>query len=69
MFLRNGHAGARLGLPTRGERRAAAVEHGLRVGFVALVIIRGVTASAVSVKGLFELIAAKSPQLRCEVLW
>jgi Flp pilus assembly pilin Flp len=38
--------------------QATAVEYGIMVGFIAVVIVLGVTAVGTSVQGLFEMIAA-----------
>jgi Flp pilus assembly pilin Flp len=50
-----------LELHARDDSGATAVEYGLMVAFIALVIIAGVTAFGLSVKGLFELIIANPP--------
>jgi len=55
------HRGRRLGLPARDERGATAVEYGLMVGFIALVIIAAVEAFGGSVLGLFNLITSTAP--------
>ena len=47
------HAGA--------DRGATAVEYGLMVSLIALVIIVGVTAFGTSVKGLFQFILSRMP--------
>ena len=59
-FLK-GRSCGRLGTYARDDRGATAVEYGLMVGFIALVIIAGVTAFGSSVNGLFELIVANPP--------
>jgi len=51
----------RHGLYARGDRGATAVEYGLMVGFIAVVVIVGVSAFGASVRGLFELISSSSP--------
>jgi len=51
----------RFGLHARDDEGATAVEYGLMVAFVTLIIIAGVTAFGVSVKGLFETIIATAP--------
>jgi Flp pilus assembly pilin Flp len=56
-----GRAPRRLGLHARDDRGATAVEYGIMVGFIALVIVAAVTAFGTSVKGLFELIIANPP--------
>ena len=50
-----------LELRARAERGATAVEYGLMVALIALVIIAGVTAFGTSVKGLFDLITSTAP--------
>jgi pilus assembly protein Flp/PilA len=52
---------ARLGFYAWEDPGATAVEYGLMVAFIALVIIAGVTAFGASVKGLFDLITANPP--------
>jgi Flp pilus assembly pilin Flp len=49
-------SGGRHGLYARDDRGATAVEYALMVSLIAVVIILGVTAFGLSVKGLFELI-------------
>ena len=61
MSLHKGRAPGRLGLRARDDRGATAIEYGLMVAFIALVIIAGVTAFGGSVKGLFDLIVSKPP--------
>jgi Flp pilus assembly pilin Flp len=56
-----GRAPGRPGLHFRDDRGATAVEYGIMVGFIALVIVGAVTAFGTSVKGLFELIIANPP--------
>jgi Flp pilus assembly pilin Flp len=56
MILRKGGSRGRLELHARDDRGATAVEYALMVGFIAAVIIIGVTAFGISVKGLFDLI-------------
>lgn len=51
----------RHGLSARGDLGATAVEYGIMVGFIAVVIVVAVTAFGSSVKGLFELIVANPP--------
>ena len=59
-FLK-GCSRGRLGLYARGDRGATAVEYALMVGFIAVVIIVGVTAFGLSVQGLCQMTVAKSP--------
>lgn len=59
-FLKRRSRGRR-GLFARGDRGATAVEYGLMVGFIALVIIAAVTAFGSSLKGLFDLVVANPP--------
>lgn len=61
MSSRESRAPRRLGLHARGDRGATAVEYGLMVALVALVIIAGVTAFGSSVKALFVFILAAHP--------
>jgi pilus assembly protein Flp/PilA len=61
MSLHNGRAPGRLGLHARDDRGATAVEYGLLVALIALVIIAGVTAFGGSVNGLFQLAVAAHP--------
>ena len=56
MTLLNRRSRGRPELNARDDRGATAVEYALMVGFIAVVIIIGVTAFGRSVKGLFELI-------------
>ena len=51
----------RQGFSFQGDRGATAVEYGLMVGFIAVVVIVGVSAFGASVRGLFELISSSSP--------
>jgi pilus assembly protein Flp/PilA len=60
MGTHRGHA-AGLGVKARDERGATAVEYGLMVAFIALVIIASVTAFGKSVLGLFELVTSTAP--------
>lgn len=59
-FLK-GRSRGRRGLHARDDRGATAVEYGLMVGFIALVIIASVTAFGASLKGLFETFVATPP--------
>lgn len=52
---------SRFGSDARNERGATAIEYGLMVSLIALVIIAAVTAFGSSVKGLFALIVASHP--------
>ena len=52
---------SRFGFCARNERGATAIEYGLMVSLIALVIIAAVTAFGSSVKGLFALIVASHP--------
>jgi Flp pilus assembly pilin Flp len=61
MSLRKGRAPCWLGLHARDDRGATAVEYGLMVTLIAVVIIGGVTAFGSSVKALFQLIVASHP--------
>jgi pilus assembly protein Flp/PilA len=61
MGTHKGRVSGRLGLNARDERGATAVEYGLMVAFIALVIIASVTAFGKSVLGLFELITTTAP--------
>jgi pilus assembly protein Flp/PilA len=56
-----GGASGRLLLRARDDLGATAVEYGIMVAFIALVIFAGVFAFGGSVKGLFELIVASHP--------
>jgi Flp pilus assembly pilin Flp len=49
------------GFHARDQRGATAVEYGLMVSFIAIVIIVAVMAFGSSVKGLFTLIVANPP--------
>jgi pilus assembly protein Flp/PilA len=49
------------GFYARNERGATAIEYGLMVSLIAIVIITAVTAFGSSVKGLFALIVASHP--------
>ena len=60
-FLKSCSRGRR-GLSARGDRGATAVEYGLMVAFIALVIIASVTAFGASLKGLFETFVATAGQ-------
>jgi len=51
----------RLGLYACDDRGATAVEYALMVGFIAVVIIVGVTAFGLSVNRLFEMVVTTSP--------
>jgi pilus assembly protein Flp/PilA len=51
----------RLGLDTRGDRGATAVEYGIMVSFIALVIVGAVNVFGGSVKALFQLIGSAPP--------
>lgn len=51
----------RRGWSTRDDRGATAVEYGLMVALIALVIIVAVTAFGSALKGLFELIVNSPP--------
>lgn len=61
MRYRSCRSRGREGLSARRDRGATAVEYGLMVGFIAAVIAVAVTAFGVSVRGLFEFIAATPP--------
>jgi len=61
MGTHRGRAFGRFGLNARDERGATAVEYGLMVAFIALVIIASVTFFGKSVSGLFELITTSVP--------
>jgi pilus assembly protein Flp/PilA len=61
MRILKGHIRGRRGLFARDDRGATAVEYGLMVGFIAVVIIVGVSAFGASVRGLFEFITASLP--------
>ena len=50
-----------LGLHAGSDRGATAVEYGLMVALIALVIIASVTAFGTSVKGLFQFILSRMP--------
>jgi len=49
------------GFLARDDHGATAVEYGIMVGFVAVVIALGVTAFGLSVKGMFDLIISTPP--------
>ena len=61
MNLIEGFFRGRRGSCARDDRGATAVEYGLMVGLIAVVIIVGVTAFGLSVQGLFQMIVAKYP--------
>lgn len=61
MCFRTGRAPRWLGLDARDDDGATAVEYGLMVSLIALVIIVAVTAFGASVKGLFAFIVAAHP--------
>jgi pilus assembly protein Flp/PilA len=61
MNFPRGRAPCLLGHHARDDRGATAVEYGLMVALIALVIIAGVTAFGSSVNGLFNLIVAAHP--------
>jgi Flp pilus assembly pilin Flp len=50
-----------LGFDAREDCGATAVEYGIMVSLIALVIIGGVTVFGSAVKGLFQLIVATAP--------
>ena len=52
---------SRSGFYARNDRGATAIEYGLMVSLIAIVIITAVTAFGSSVKGLFALIVASHP--------
>jgi Flp pilus assembly pilin Flp len=51
----------RQGFYARGERGATAVEYGLMVSLIAVVIVVAVTAFGSSVRGLFQLAVDNTP--------
>lgn len=61
MILRKSRPHGRRGLDARDDCGATAVEYGIMVSLIALVIIGGVFSFGESVKGLFELIVASHP--------
>ena len=61
MNILKGRLSGRRGHYARDDRGATAVEYALMVSLIAVVIILGVTAFGISVKGLFELAVAKPP--------
>lgn len=61
MSCLKGRSRGRRWLHARVDRGATAVEYGLMVGFIAVVIIVGVTAFGRSVRQLFELITSTAP--------
>jgi len=58
MVVLNGRLRGRHSLHVCDDRGATAVEYGIMVGFIAVVIVLGVTAFGLSVQGLFEMIIA-----------
>jgi Flp pilus assembly pilin Flp len=61
MILLQSRSRGRRELDARDDRGATAVEYGIMVSLIALVIIGGVFSFGESVKGLFELIVASRP--------
>jgi Flp pilus assembly pilin Flp len=61
MILLQSRSRGRRELDARDDRGATAVEYGIMVSLIALVIIGGVFSFGESVKGLFELIVASHP--------
>jgi len=55
MNFMKGRSGGRRGLYARDDRGATAVEYALMVSLIAVMIVIGVTAFGISVRGLFEL--------------
>ena len=51
----------RHGFFVRGDRGATAVEYGIMVGFIAVVIVLAVAAFGSSVQGLFQLAVDSTP--------
>ena len=61
MILLKGRSGGRRGLDTRGDRGATAVEYGIMVSLIALVIVAGVTLFGRNVSSLFVYITNSRP--------
>jgi Flp pilus assembly pilin Flp len=61
MTTLRGRSRGRRELDARDDRGATAVEYGIMVSLIALVIIGGVFSFGESVKGLFELIVTSHP--------
>ena len=55
MNVMKGRSGGRRGTYARDDRGATAVEYALMVSLIAVMIVIGVTAFGISVRGLFEL--------------
>jgi Flp pilus assembly pilin Flp len=55
MNVMKGRSGGRRGPYARDDRGATAVEYALMVSLIAVMIVIGVTAFGISVRGLFEL--------------
>ena len=53
--------GGRRGLSYRGDRGATAVEYGIMVGFIAVVIVVAVSAFGSSVRALFQFAVDSTP--------
>ena len=61
MNLPRSRSRGRHGLHPRDDRGATAVEYGLMVALIAVVIVLGVTAFGLSVQGLFQSIVLNTP--------
>jgi Flp pilus assembly pilin Flp len=61
MNILKGRSSGRRGLYARDDRGATAVEYALMVSLIAVVIIIGVMAFGLSVRGLFESAVANPP--------
>jgi len=61
MILFNGRSGGRPELEARGDRGATAVEYGIMVSLIALVIVAGVTLFGRNVSALFVFITDSHP--------